>query len=307
MLFGKKKNWDDKYDEYYTQQDPEYGRRSKPLLWIHFSAIATLAGVFLVIVGASAGGTMVEKVAKELCTPVGLIWIGLALLTYFALVYKVGRTAITAFLLWLLLTIGGNWFVANYMASSLEQPYKATNPFEEEPFDCLIVLGGGTQISPSGTPQLGTAGDRVMTIARMYHLGKVKKIISSGRQKYKSDPKDLHPNEETIRILSDLNIPQSDLMMLGGTNTSEEMKQVRKWLDSDPEFEKLRIGIVTSAWHLPRAMALAEENNINAVPVPSNFVSEVYSPNPSIIVPSARNLNTTAEMLSERLGRIIGR
>jgi uncharacterized SAM-binding protein YcdF (DUF218 family) len=310
MIFGgKKKNWDDEYDDYYTQRDPEYDRRVKPLLWIHIIAILTVGTVFLVIVGASAGGTMVEKVLKELASPVGLVWVGLALVVYFALVYKAGWTAVCAFLCWLTLTVGGNWFVSNYLASSLEQPYTETNPFAQDSpeYDYLIVLGGGTQISPTGSAQLSDYGDRIMAVARLYHLGKTKKVVATGRQRYKTDPKDLHPGEETIQILNQLKVPMSDMSMLGGINTSEELQQVSKWLDTVEGSKDLKIGLLTSAWHLPRAMQLAQANEVNAHPVPANFISHPYSPNPGIVIPSARNLRTTATMLHERLGRMMGR
>lgn len=307
MLFGKKKHWDDEYDEYYTQRDPEYGRRVKPLLWIHFAALTTLAGVFLVVVGASAGGGMVEDVLKALCTPVGSIWIGLALLTYFSLVYKLAWTAISSTMFWLILSVGGNWFVANQLASNLESDYAELNRMEVESFDYLIVLGGSTLNDPTGNPQLGMAGDRVMTAARMYHQGKTKKIIATGREKYKMGPKDMYSNEEVVQILGELNIPKSDLMMLGGSNTSEELEQIQAWQESLPNSDRLKIGILSSAWHLPRVMALADANGANVKPIPSNFIGASYSPNPSIVIPSAENLQTTATMLHEYLGRMIGR
>lgn len=307
MILGKKKNWDDDYDEYYTQRDPEYGRRVKPLLWVHFAALVTLFSLFFVAVGVCAGGTMVEKVAKEIFTPVGFVWLGLMLLVYFSLVYKAGRTAIACAICWLVLSAGGNYFVANFMAATLERPYQSDNHYLQESFDYLIVLGGATETSPIGTAQLTGAGDRVMTAARMYHLGKAKKIIATGQQKYKVDPGDLHPNEEVIQILKDLKVPESDLSMLGGINTSEEMEQIRRWLDTVEDHDDLRIGLITSAWCLNRATALAKANGVNVVPIPSNFTNHPYTPNPGIVVPTASNLQQTATMLHEILGRMIGR
>lgn len=307
MIFGKKKNWDDEYDEYYTQQDPEYGRRAKPLLWAHLAALAIIFGLFFTAVGLAAGGKMVEKVAKELCTPVGFIWLVLMLLIYFSLVYRAGRTAITAALCWVVLSVGGNDFVADFLAAGLEKPYQSQNPYEEKPFDYLIVLGGGTNVSPYGSAQLESRGDRVMTAARLYFRERVKKIVATGQQLYKSDPNDLHPNQEVVQILKDLQIPESDLLMLGGINTSEEIQQIRKWLDTLPDKENLRVGLLTSAWHLPRATALAEKNGVSVIPVPSDFASEPYVPDPGIVVPTANNLHQTATMIHEYLGRLIGR
>lgn len=310
MIFGgKKKNWDDQYDQYYTQQDPEYGRRAKPLLWIHFAALATVAGVFLVIVGAVAGGVMIEKTLKSILTPVGLVWLLLTLLVYFCLVFKFGKTAIVAGLCWLLLTVGGNWWVANSLTGLLEQPYRVASAEDENdsPFDLLLILGGGTNMSPQMGAQLNPYGDRVVTAARLYHSGRAKKLVASGRQHFRNDPKDLHPNEEATRILKELKIPESDLSLLGGINTSEEIEELRKLLDSLPDDPQRHIGILTSAWHLPRAMSLAKEKGIQATGVPSNFLSQPYAPNPGIVIPSAENLQKTSMMMHEILGRWMGR
>lgn len=309
MIFGgkKKEDWEDKYDEYYTQQDPDYDRRVKPLLWVHGGILATLAGVFIAIVGAVSGVPMIEKVLKELVTPIGMTWCLLILLTYFGLVYRIGWTAMAAFACWLMLTIGGNAFVSGFLASTLEQPYLDTNPYTCEPFDVLIVLGGGTNMTPFGSAQLASGGDRVMVAARMFHSGQTKTIVATGRQQYRVDETDRHPHEETIEILKGLSIPEKHLRMLGGNNTSEEMQDLAKWLNNEPESENWRIGILTSAWHLPRAMALAKANEIVAEGVPANFLTQPYSPNPSVVVPSAQNLKVTGSVLHEYLGRLFGR
>ena len=309
MIFGGKKNkdWEDEYDEYYTQRDPEYNKRAKPQLWMHFGILATLSVVFFVIVGATSGYSMIEKTAKALVTPVGMTWILLALLTYFSLVYRNGWTAVAAFTCWTVLTIGGNAIVTGYLASSLERDYLDTSPYTGEPYDVTIVLGGGTNMTPNGSAQLGSGGDRVMVAARMFHAGQTKMIVATGRQEFRVDETDRHPHEEATEILKALSIPEKNLRMLGGDNTSEEMEQISKWLSSEPDSKNWRVGILTSAWHLPRAMALAEANEIHAEPVPANFLTQPYVPNPNIVIPSGHNLKVTGLMLHERLGRLIGR
>ena len=34
-----------------------------------------------------------------------------------------------------------------------------------------------------------------------------------------------------------------------------------------------RVGLITSAWHMPRALRLARANGLNPIPVPADFVS----------------------------------
>jgi len=272
-----------------------------------FGILATLSAVFLAIVGATSGFSMIEKVLKELITPVGMVWVLLALLTYFGLVFRIGWTAVSAFTCWLLLTIGGNAIVSSFLASSLEHDYLENSPFTGEPFDVLFVLGGGTSMAPTGTAQLASGGDRVMVAARMFHAKKARMLVATGRQEFRNDEMDRHPHEEAAEILKDLLIPEESLLMMGGNNTSEEIIEIAEWLASEPDSANWRVGILTSAWHLPRAMALAEANGIKAEEGPANFLTQPYAPTPGIVVPSGHNLKITGVILHEILGRLIGR
>ena len=209
--------------------------------------------------------------------------------------------------MWLLLTVGGNLAVKRALIESLEQPFEAIAPLECEPFDAILVLGGSTNVTVNGFPQLSFAGDRVMLAARLFHAGKTKIVIVSGQQFARTTPKDLDPKDEAQRILVEIGIPEEKIVMLNGMNTSEEIANLKKWLGIHPEINPGRIGLVSSAWHLPRALKLAAANGLNVEPVPANFLSGPYVPEPSMIVPSGENLQWTGVMLHEYLGRWLGR
>lgn len=72
--------------------------------------------------------------------------------------------------------------------------------------------------------------------------------------------------EQARIILIDLGVPEEAVVRLQGRNTFEEMESIAE------RFGDHRVGILTSAWHLPRAMRLAESAGVSAVPVPSNFI-----------------------------------
>ena len=83
------------------------------------------------------------------------------------------------------------------------------------------------------------------------------------------------------------------------------MQNVRKWLDATEN--PGRIGILTSAWHLPRAMRLAKANGFEAVAIPANYRTEKFSPDPGLLIPSASNLQKSRLVFKEILAGFVGR
>ena len=125
MAFWKrKKNWEVQYDEYYAQD-----RRAVPAkkpgrfrFIPHLFLLAFLGALFIGGAGLVSGPTMVEKLLTALATPDGLVWLGLIVLVYFCILNRQSWPALTGFVCWLILTVGGNQLVANWIANSLEAP-----------------------------------------------------------------------------------------------------------------------------------------------------------------------------------------
>ena len=104
--------------------------------------------------------------------------------------------------------------------------------------------------------------------------------------------------------MEELDVDANAILQLNGINTSEEMQNLKKWSDRNPD---KRIGLLTSAWHLPRAMRLAKAQGIEADPVAAGFFSQPYAPSPGVVVPSEYNLMVTAMVTKEYLARLVGR
>ena len=65
------------------------------------------------------------------------------------------------------------------------------------------------------------------------------------------------------------------LELAGGCNTHEEMGDLAKRCAPSGQ----RVGLLTSAWHLPRAQQLVKKNGLDLIPLPSDFVTEPCDPN----------------------------
>ncbi len=278
--------------------------------FLHTLTLGLFVAILVATAGFTSGPRMVEKILTSLASPVGIVWLALITLVYFSILLRQTWLALLGFFCWLMLTIGGNSIFSNSLARMIEAPYQNINVLELERFDAVIVLGGGTNTTLGGHAQGAGAGDRILVAAKLYHGGITSKLICTGSQPNRSTPKDLHPREEAIKILTGIGVPRESLIQLKGNNTSEEMRNIKLWIDQQNESGALaikRLGILTSASHLPRAIRLAKSNGLEAHPIPSNFLSDHYSSSPGLVIPSGRNLDQTARITKEYLARIVGR
>lgn len=275
--------------------------------WKPFAALLlTVVTIFLTL-GWLGGVTMVEKTLTTLVMPVGLVWLGLITSTCLLLMSRQRMLGIFSLGCLLLFTLGGNKFVSNYLAHSLEDPFTQIDIAQILPLDAVIVLGGGTSSTYNNRAQLGMAGDRIATAARLYHSGQVKKIICTGSQSFRASPQDFHPREESKQILTELGIPPGAIILLEGESTSQEMNSLKGWIPKNIKSPQPRIGLITSAWHLQRAQRLANSHGLHFEPIPSNFISGPVNPSPHWVIPSGSDLATTGRIIKEYLAAIVNR
>ncbi len=305
----RKKNWEDEYDEYYTRDrqtapDNRTGV-SRIRILTHLLALFFVGVLFAGAVGSISGPTMMEKMLTELAMPLGIVWLLLMVMIYFCLLTRQAWPALAGLICWLVLSVAGNAFFANWLVSTLEKPFVDSNVYELEPLDTIVLLGGGTISRADGQAQLDWSGDRVSTAARLYEAGKVTQFICTGSNSFSASEKDLHPREEAAEILIGLGVPADQVRQLKGKNTFEEMQNLKTWLDENPA--QGRVGILTSAWHLPRALRLATTNGMELIPVPCNFLGRPYSPSPNVVVPGSKQLTITSLAFKEYLARLVGR
>ena len=304
MPLWKKKNWENDYQEYYAERAPR--ETGKFRIWPHLLTLSFIGFVFVAAVGM-VSQTMFEKLVISLLSPIGIVWLALMLMVYFSLLCRQKAPALIGLFCWLLLTVAGNSYVANALTQRVEAPYLKTDVTKLEPIDTLFVLGGGAETSLLGRAQASDDGDRIVTAATMYHAGLVKRFICTGTQTFKYMEEDMQPHEESAILLENLNVPGEVVREMRGENTSQETSNIKLWLEQNPQSG--RIGILTSAWHLPRAIRLCKSAGItqDIVGVPANFRSRPFEPSPNLLVPSAENLYTSSLMIKEILAGVVGR
>jgi uncharacterized SAM-binding protein YcdF (DUF218 family) len=137
-------------------------------------------------------------------------------------------------------------------------------------YDAIVVLGGGVTpaVPPFVTePDLADGADRVWYAAQLYHRGVARRIIVSGGSlsPLKAGPATTEA-EAMRRFLVDLGVPPETIVSEGSSmNTLENIRNVRTMVGD------ARVALVTSAYHMPRALKLARQGNLNVGAFPTDW------------------------------------
>lgn len=272
-------------------------------VWKHVIGLIVTVCLVIAACGVFLERSFLEKLATQLLLPCGVIWLALLAMTYVGFLMD-RRWGSVLLVLLLFYWVAGSAYTSDRILSLLETRYEKVEPQRVEPFDMLIVLGGGTLSNRDGAVWLSSRGDRVMLAARLYHAGKVKRLVSTGRHFTWYTKQELGPAAAAARCWTELGIPSEAILEIGGRNTSEEMRQIRELIADE---SSTRVGLLTSACHLPRATRLAQANGLNVVPVPADFRTGVLLPWPLSMVPTGEGFVSTELCVREYLAFLVGR
>jgi uncharacterized SAM-binding protein YcdF (DUF218 family) len=139
-------------------------------------------------------------------------------------------------------------------------------------YEAIVVLGGS--IGPAQPPlrpdpKLSDSSDRVWHAARLFHRGVAPRIIVSGGS-YAVQAGEAPPGQtEAVamrQFLLALGVPDDRIVMEGKSlNTIENMRETRALVGAAP------VALVTSAYHVPRALRLARRAGLNAAAFPTDW------------------------------------
>jgi uncharacterized SAM-binding protein YcdF (DUF218 family) len=223
-------------------------------------ALAALA------LAAAPSGFAPHKWLGRLLMPAALVWLALLLLSYRALRERRRGARLLCALFVGYWVLGNNW-LSVWCASWLESPY--WEPPVEGNYDAVAVLGGGTGYRPWGEAQLSLGGDRMATVAELYHAGRTRRILCAGPV-VRDENGMRNGAADMMHVLEELGVPEEALVpIIGPTNTGEEIAAIaelvraRGWQ---------RVGIVTSASHMRRAMRHAGRVGLAADALPADFL-----------------------------------
>ncbi len=243
--------------------------------------------------------------------PLGLSFLLLivALIAYRHPRLQFGLIAAAALLLW----IGSNRWFSYTLARSLEWQYLPQQPMPQA--DAIVVLGGGTESAqyPRQMVEVNSAGDRVLYAAQLYKEGKAPAILVSGGNITWLYGRSMTPAQEMADILHRLDVPDDAIWLQSNSRNTQEDAELSTALLKEKGAK--RVLLVTSAIHMPRAVALFKHLGVDVIPAPTDYTvtqdgwDNLMQPDPQALLvnllPNTSSLGLTTNAMKEYLGLFV--
>lgn len=163
--------------------------------------------------------------------------------------------------------------------------------------DAIVVLGGGARDESwrgLGTVPSDVSLERVVTAVRVYRALHIPLVITGGN----GDPsrRGIVEAKAMGRVAAGLGVPEKDMTILAGPRTTIESAAAAK-----SKVKGKRIVLVTSAFHMKRAVAMFKAQGFDPYPAPAGYMGEQRKLAFYSFIPRIDNFNTSAIALSEYL------
>jgi uncharacterized SAM-binding protein YcdF (DUF218 family) len=204
------------------------------------------------------------------------------------------------------------WFastpiVAQKFYRNLEARYPPLPLAQVPEAGCIVLLGGA--LSPALAPrvdvELSESVDRVYKAAQLYRAGKAKYVVATaGNQPWSLSP---WAEADLLRdLLMEWGVAKEDIFLEGSSrNTRENAVYSKNVIDSIHCETAL---LVTSAAHMPRAVAAFQAVGVSIVPVSTDVrVVDAGQPAALDFLPNAGALAMTSEAIREWIGSAVYR
>lgn len=235
--------------------------------------------------------------------PFGLLWIALGLILL--LLCRAERFRTSCFFIgFIIITVFSLNPISSFLLDSLQLRYL---PLTTVPAGVtqVIVLGGGVRSGGKNYPPNITLNSA--SLSRLVEGVRLLKKIE------KSDPtaKLILSGGRVFRAPADAGVMQNTAVMLGVNQKNTLLENGSRDTHQEAVFLKKMVGtnpflLVTSAYHMPRAMALFENQGMHPIAAPTQFIS--YRNNTLLwYIPNANSLVVSDIALHEYLGLLWAR
>ncbi len=177
------------------------------------------------------------------------------------------------------------------------------------PYEAILLLGGLTRstrspLAPEWQPDLTEAADRAVHAASLWHQAIAPQMIVSGGVWPSTPPK---PAEALwiAQLLTQLGVPPDAIVLeTDSTTTRENVKNVAQiMLDKG---WRGRLALVTSASHLPRAVANARRAGLQVDAYPTDWQAHAIKDRELAWLPNTDALDTSNRAIKEWIALIWG-
>ncbi len=201
---------------------------------------------------------------------------------------------------------GWLWFwsmpvVSDALRASLEAqfPFRPAADFPQA--DVIVVLGGGVQgaaLEGRAMPHLGGGADREWFAAQLYHAGRAPVLLLSAGQ---VPGQHIEPGAEGMAtFLRALGVPGDALILETlARNTLENARFIEQQLAARGA---KRILLVTSGYHMPRALRIFESSQLHIIPAATDHGVIRVNFDLQQVLPSVGALSGSTDAIKEYLG-----
>ena len=203
----------------------------------------------------------------------------------------------------LLLVVPSSPVISGRLVASLEDQYPDQSMQTIIPAQAIVVLGGSLQPASKRHPASHLVGssDRLLVALRLYRAGKAPLILcSGGNLSLFNQPSDDPPEARAMSgLLQEWGLPASAILTEENSVNTHENATMSFQLLSARKIR--RIILVTSAIHMPRAVATFRKAGFEVVPAPAAFYTG-WGGDDLPWIPSSDNLDSTEMALREWVG-----
>ena len=192
--------------------------------------------------------------------------------------------------------------ISNKLIFYLEKDFSLKDISSVSKADAIVVLSGMIRVIKNKENldyEFGDSIDRILSGIDLFKQDKAPLLIlTNGKLPWSVGI----PEGEYLKKFSiKFGVPEEKILLTDNVqNTEQEAKSIKKLLNSDD----IKIILVTSAFHMPRAKKVFEATNIRVVPFPVDFRNSVKKITFLDFIPSAVSLNKTSKFVREMIGRL---
>lgn len=199
----------------------------------------------------------INKIVGFLLNPLGVVMILSVAAAIFARFHRKRLAWVSAILAFATLWFFSTGLALNLIGHPLEF-CESVDVQDLPPAQAVVILGGGMGVNKfTGKAEMFGAADRVWHGARVFKAGKASQVIVTGGNVQTS----------TVPLLVEMGVPESAIVMYDDPrNTEEEARRIGAELGKGA-----KVILVTSAWHMNRALLVFRRAGVDAVPSATDY------------------------------------
>lgn len=175
----------------------------------------------------------------------------------------------------------------------------------QEPYDIGILVGGysnpNVKMNDNGHGFWERA-DRLLQTLELYQSGKIRKILLTGGSK---KLRQNSPSEALVTrdFLLGLGVPDSCIIVEPSSRNTHENALFTSRILAE-QYPDARCLLITSAWHMPRAMGCFEKEGVRFTPFSVDHIGEPVQCSPATLLPDKLGFYRWEFLIKEWIGYV---